>query len=1409
MALSSDGTYLVNTFTNQPVFIVGDDAFAMDGNLSDSDLETYLSDRASKGFNLIWISVVDNVYSINPPNDFLGNAPFSGGDFLNMQEAYFSQLDYVIQRAAAYGITVLLNPAFSGNPCNGGGWCPEMEAASDATMTAYGSFLGNRYKNYSNIIWLIGGDAEISQLGSALKNKLNDIAVGIRSADTVHLMTAENIRGQSALDEWSGASWLGLNALYNVPSDFPAAANANYTRPDFLPFFELEDWYEGEHSMTPLGLRTEAYWAVLSGAYLGGLFGNNAIWPFGDSWDTMGQTWQSQLGSTGSVQRSIMGKLFRSREHWKMVPDINHTVVTAGYGSGQTLTVASRTSDGQTIIAYIPNGNATTITVDLTKITSQSQQANCAWFNPSTGATTQIGVFPNTGSHNFTAPDSNDWVLLIDDAGSLSVQVSPSSATLQQSGTQTFTATVAGSTAGVTWSIQPQVGTLSANGQSASYTAPSSITSQQTVTVTATSVADSTKFGTANVTLTVNAGAPSITSAGTAIGTVGAAFSYQIAATNNPTSYGATGLPAGLSINSSTGLISGTPTASGVSSITLRATNSSGTGTAPLSLTVNSSAAAAFLQVAAGASPGAAKVFSLAFPGSTAAGDLILVGFDFDTNSTPSSVTDSQGNTFTEVGTQLITPGGVRTRVYYAKAIKGGADTVTVNLSANSAWIEMYLAEYSGVDQVNPVDVQAGASGSSNTVSSGNATTTAAGDVIFGYCVGDSACTVGSGFAARSTFNHNLIEDVPAGSPGSSAAKGSANNGWTMQMVALRSAGASQAMPAITSPSTANGAVGSSFSYQITATNNPTSFGASGLPAGLSINTATGLISGTLNSTGTTPVTLSASNSTGAGTATLTVTTSVVAPVITSSSSATGTVGNSFSYQITASNSPTSFGATGLPAGLSINSATGLVSGAPTATGTSTVTLNASNSAGTGSATLTLSINPAVPVITSASTASGTVGVAFSYQITASNSPTSFGATGLPAGLSINNSTGVISGTPTASATTAVTMSATNAAGTSTATLTLTVNRAVPAITSANTASGTVGKSLSYQITASNSPTSFGATGLPAGLSVNTTTGVISGTPSVSGQSLITLSATNAAGTGTGTLTLTVNAATPAITSSSTASATVGSAFSYQITATNNPTSFGATGLPSGLSISSTTGLISGTPAASGTSSVTLSAANGAGTGRATLTLTVNATVSFSFLQVAAGATPGAATAFSRSFPANTVAGDLILVAFDFDTNATPTSVTDSQGNTFTQVGAQLTSPGGARSRVYYAKAIKGGADTVTVNLSANSAWIELYLAEYSGVDQVNPVDAQAGASGNSGAVSSGGATTTVAGDVIFGYCVGDSACTTGSGFTARSTFNHNLIEDVLAGNPGSYAAKGSANNGWTMQMVALKPAGH
>ena len=331
-------------------------------------------------------------------------------------------------------------------------------------------------------------------------------------------------------------------------------------------------------------------------------------------------------------------------------------------------------------------------------------------------------------------------------------------------------------------------------------------------------------------------------------------------------------------------------------------------------------------------------------------------------------------------------------------------------------------------------------------------------------------------------------------------------------------------------------------------------------------------------------------------------------PVITSSGTASGMTATAFSYQITATNSPTSFGASGLPAGLTVNTTSGLISGTPTGAGTSNVMLSATNSAGTGSSPLALTVTVAPPVISSSGTASGTTGTAFSYQITATNSPTSFGASGLPAGLTANTTSGLISGTPTSGGTSNVMLSATNSGGTGNAPLTLTVTLAAPAITSSGTASGMTATAFSYQITATSSPTSFGALGLPAGLTVNTTSGLISGIPVGVGTSNVMLSATNSAGTGNAPLTLTVTLAPPAITSNGTASGTIGTAFSYQITGTNSPTSFGALGLPNGLTVDTVSGLISGTPTGAAlTFSVMISATNSGGTGNGPLTLTITA----------------------------------------------------------------------------------------------------------------------------------------------------------------------------------------------------------
>jgi hypothetical protein len=436
-ALNSDRTAFIDRY-GEPCFACGDAPQYLIQQLSKPDIEAYLFDRAARGINVLWMIAADRLYQSNPPNNLVGDAPFGGADFTNFNEPYWAYVDHVMQRCLDYGVTVLLMPLFVGLTGTQG-YLTSLKDSSDATIQGYGTFLANRYKSFPNLIWLLGGDADPND--AAVYAKLDKLAMAIKAADPLHLMTMEanyvleaGARtpngGYSSVDAHriaydSVKSWLDINWVYQPLESVVSGAQRCYSQG--LPCLLGEDWYELEHSTTAVQLRAEGYGAVLGGCTLGRLFGNGAIWPFnsanaGNNINAGPPTWQSQLNSAGSVGQQLLGKLFRSRSFHLLVPDTSNVVMTAGSAGGS---ICARTSDGQTIIAYLPSSQTfwgklisrrQAVTIDISKIADGTNLANCNWYNPGTGAVTAIGNFANSGTHKFTSPDSSDWVLVIDSA---------------------------------------------------------------------------------------------------------------------------------------------------------------------------------------------------------------------------------------------------------------------------------------------------------------------------------------------------------------------------------------------------------------------------------------------------------------------------------------------------------------------------------------------------------------------------------------------------------------------------------------------------------------------------------------------------------------------------------------------------------------------------------------------------------------------------------------------------------------------------------------------------------------------------------------------------------------------------------------------------------------------------------
>jgi len=413
---SANGRYLVDS-KGAPFLVAGDAPQALMVKLSEEDADLYFSNRVSHGFNALWINLLCRPGTGGRKDGAThdGIPPFNTTDDLSTpNEAYFARCDRMLSLAQKYGLLLILDPAETIDHLS------ILVTNGPEKCGAFGRYLGERYKRFPNLVWMSGNDF---QRWREPKNDEAALAVakGIREIDPDHLQTVElNYEVSGSLDDPSWEPVISISCAYTY---YPTYAEVlkEYNQPNFLPVIMIESDYEFEQRATPAVLRREEYWSILAGA-TGQVYGSGPIWPFAENW-------KSVLNSTGSVQMAWVKALFEPRRWHELVPDQQHKLVIAGYGTfdGESnegnhyvmtsdYVTAAKTPDGRLAMAYLPSLRP--LKIDLSQMNGS---VTAQWYDPSNGKYFPVkgSPFPNSGKPYFIPPGNNadgdgDWVLVME-----------------------------------------------------------------------------------------------------------------------------------------------------------------------------------------------------------------------------------------------------------------------------------------------------------------------------------------------------------------------------------------------------------------------------------------------------------------------------------------------------------------------------------------------------------------------------------------------------------------------------------------------------------------------------------------------------------------------------------------------------------------------------------------------------------------------------------------------------------------------------------------------------------------------------------------------------------------------------------------------------------------------------------
>jgi hypothetical protein len=410
------GRHLVDQ-KGTPFLIAGESPQALMVNLTEKDAELFFANRVSYGFNAVWINLLcrKGTGGRTDGSTHDGLLPFkSADDFASPNEDYFARCDRVIRLAEKHGLLVILDP------CETIDHLKPMLKNGPEKCREFGRYLGSRYKDFDNLLWMHGNDFQ------TWKDPAHDavvlaVAQGIKDKDPRHLHTIElDYLVSGSLDDARWVPLIDVSAAYTYYPTYVQVLK-DYNRANGKSVVMIESCYEFEQESTPAVLRRQEYWSLLSGA-AGQLYGNGYTWPFKPGW-------KDKLDTPGAIQMAYVQALFLPRAWHQLVPDQKHTVVIAGYGTFDATTTqgnvyvmtsdyvtAGRTPDGNLIMAYLPS--LRTLAVDMTQLRAPS---TARWYDPSRGTYTVVEGSPlaNTGKRKFTPPGKNgdgdgDWVLVLE-----------------------------------------------------------------------------------------------------------------------------------------------------------------------------------------------------------------------------------------------------------------------------------------------------------------------------------------------------------------------------------------------------------------------------------------------------------------------------------------------------------------------------------------------------------------------------------------------------------------------------------------------------------------------------------------------------------------------------------------------------------------------------------------------------------------------------------------------------------------------------------------------------------------------------------------------------------------------------------------------------------------------------------